>query len=590
MGDDIADDLLPADLPSSRDLLERGKARGTAIEVESSRYVRTRGFATERAWKEHARQSGVVTTYINLGYKSWTETAEAINDLNARGEKLGYSVDRVALIADRRMGLPADMRDAAIEETGLMLNSEEDWLGTGRDVDAQCEFADHNLNSPAAIENTALAMRSGITYIGNLATNSYKYPDWPDDVTRFARTVEALGMVSAHPDKFVVENYADDGFAGSFHDVATMLGWAMLQRELTENVIGVAQCQTFGSQWSDPLLKQAYALALQAIDPHKTPVSYTHGDTNSFAVDDSLNRNAAVAALDAYYTAQRELSHPTGAAVHVTPASEAIRIPTIDDLVQTLTICGEVIRRAQSSPGLVNWPEIQALRDRILEGGRRVHRRMREGLPVLGIDVDDPLKLLLGTALLGAAKLEELFAVGEPDRSYPRGFKPVVMSEVLRRLLGWRDEALARIQTHGGLPDLAGVRIITGSGDIHEYGLFVVNDLLERCGARVTTLGTSVGAAEIAKIAREAAAEAVAISTYNGMALEFGCAIRDELRDRGMTPPIFLGGRLTEDRGGEHSVDVSADLRREGIYGCASAEDMLVELRPALSRVANGDQ
>jgi methylmalonyl-CoA mutase cobalamin-binding subunit len=157
------------------------------------------------------------------------------------------------------------------------------------------------------------------------------------------------------------------------------------------------------------------------------------------------------------------------------------------------------------------------------------------------------------------------------------------VSEVARRLLAWRDDAVARISGNAGLPDLSGVKVVAASGDIHEYGLFVVTQVLGRCGATVIDLGTSVGSAELAKIAREAAADALAVSTLNGGALGFAQKIQSELAKRDIKPPLFMGGRLTETRGEEQSVDVREDLRRLGVHACDAVDDMVHEFRQVLA-------
>ncbi len=404
---------------------------------------------------------------------------------------------------------------------------------------------------------------------------------------RFSRTIQALGMISARRDLFVVENYQDDGFPGSFYDVATMLGWALFMRRVTD-LVGVDQSQTFGSQWSDPILKQAYGLALDAVNPTRVPPAVIHSDTNSIDVNNDFDRNAALVAIDAYFSASRELRNPTGSALHVTPATEAVRIPTVDDLDQSMIIGQEAIARARATPEIVDWRPIEALRDRMLDGGRQVYANMMAGLSGLGVDIDDPLQLLLATYRIGAAKLEELFHGGTPDPSYPRGFEPVVMSEVARRLLAWRDDAIARVSRAGGLPDLSGIKIVAASGDIHEYGLFVVTELLGRCGARVIDLGTSVGSAELAKVAREAAADALAVSTLNGGALHFAQNIQRELDRRRISPPLFLGGRLTETRDGGDSVDVRGDLRRLGVHPCDTVDELALGIREALAGRGRG--
>jgi methylmalonyl-CoA mutase cobalamin-binding subunit len=576
------DELLPEDLPRGSDLVKAGRDRGRLLEVPTSRYCRERGVRSEREYKAYARDNGIQTTFVNVGYETWDETADVLNELAARGRAKGYVVDRATLIVDRRMGLPPELRPTAVPETGLMFNDDAEWLATGRDVGTQCQYADHNLFSPAALLNTEAAMKAGISYIGNLSQISWGWPPWDDDVERFCRTVQALGMISAKREVFVVENYQDDGFPGSFYDVATMLGWALFLRRVTD-LVGVDQSQTFGSQWSDPVLKQAYGLALDAINDTRVPPAVIHSDTNSIDVQGDFDRNAAMVAIDLYFTATRELRYPTGAALHATPVTEAVRIPTVDDLDQSLVIGHEALRRARATPGVVDWSPIKRLRDRMLDGGRRVFANLMAGLRELGVDTDDPLQLLLATYRIGAAKLEELFHAGSPDPAYPRGFEPVVMSEVARRLLAWRDDAIRRIGHDGGLPDLSGVKVVAASGDIHEYGLFVVREVLDRCGAAVIDLGTSVGSEDLAKVSREAAADAVAVSTLNGGALGFARNIKREFAKRDISPAVFLGGRLTEARGEDNSVDVREDLRHLGVHPCDTIDDMVRKIRAELA-------
>src|SRR5207245_5565083 len=99
-------------------------------------------------------------------------------------------------------------------------------------------------------------------------------------------------------------------------------------------------------------------------------------DTNSIGVRDNFDRNATLVAVDAYFSALREVRQPTGAALHVTPVTEAVRIPTVDDLDQSLIIGQEAIARARATPGLVDWRPIERLRQQMLSGGRRAVAHM----------------------------------------------------------------------------------------------------------------------------------------------------------------------------------------------------------------------
>ena len=307
--------------------------------------------------------------------------------------------------------------------------------------------------------------------------------------------------------------------------------------------------------------------------PTGSPPGVTHGDTNSLHPWDSFDRSAVVVANDVFWTIANQLAHPTGAAVHVTPLSEPVRIPTPEDIVQSLEIGNEAERRARESLRLIDWRPVYELRDRILDGGRRVFASLLDGLAGFGVDTRDPLALLVATRRLGAASIEELYGAGEPDPSYPRGFRPIAETDTLRRLTQRRKEVLDRLAA--GRPDLRGVKVVAASSDVHEYGLYVLVSVLRELGAEVVDLGTSVDYDLIAEAASETAADAIGLSTYNGGALSLGKALMAELGRRGIDAPLFIGGRLTEDFGSRKSVDVTEDLIRLGARPCADVEQML---------------
>ncbi len=580
-------ELVPADLPDGREVVAAAKERAKSIPLGKARYVEEHGASSDREYKERCRDDGTITTYINLGYKTWDETREAIDQIVDAGKRRHFRLDRVSLIPDRRMGLPPDLREQALAETGIMMYSEKDWVGAARDTTTMQVWNDHGVGSPAAMVNVEALLRAGIGYIGSLAQFQYGYPLWDDDVAQMTGCVEAVATIAAKKaDGVVLESYVEDGFCATFHDLATFLGWNIFQRYIAETLIGAAHSQSFGSTFADPVRKQAHGLAMDAINTSRVPPSFTHGDTNTFGIEEDFDRNAVIVATDVMYTIARELKHPTGGAVHATPVSEATRIPTVEELIESLVIAGEAEQRARACPDIVNWEPIYAMRDRIVAGGRKVFANILKGLAEIGVDTEDPLQLMIATRRLGAPAIEELFHAGEPDPNYPRGFAPVEPTDTLVRLMSAKDEVLGSLRGQGDLPDLRGIRIVAASSDVHEYGLFVLVEALTACGASVTSLGTSVNSPEIAKVSVETAADAVAVSTYNGMALSLGRQIRDTLADQGIQPLIFLGGRLNEDIGEDEGVDVRPMLRDEGINPCDSVGEMTELLRRELAAKA----
>src|ERR1700722_3314748 len=108
--------LLPDDLPDGMDLVRAGRRHAAQIPEVQLRYARERAVASDRAYKEHCRGSGVLTTYIKLGLTPWAKTRGVRPCFQARRRDLGYVLHRGSLIPDRRMGLPPDLRERALGE------------------------------------------------------------------------------------------------------------------------------------------------------------------------------------------------------------------------------------------------------------------------------------------------------------------------------------------------------------------------------------------------------------------------------------------------------------------------------------------
>jgi methylmalonyl-CoA mutase cobalamin-binding subunit len=431
--------------------------------------------------------------------------------------------------------------------------------------------------------NACAAIEAGVSYVGNLSQQAYGYPGWSSDVEQMANTVTAIAVIAAQRDAGVVlDSYIDDGYCASFHDAATSLGWCLLHRRIAEELIGAAYSPSYGSTFADPTLKAAFGLALDRINTSRVPPSLVHGDTNSLDPSYSLDRHAANVTTDVFFTVANELAHPTGAAVHATPVTEPIRIPTVGDIIQSLELANEAERRARDAVGLIDWTPVYAVRDRIVEGGQRVYANILRGLAEMGVDVDDALQLLVATKRLGAARIEELWHAGEPADS-PRGFHPVVQTDTLARAETRRREVMEQVLASGRDPNLGSLKLVAASSDIHEYGLHVVVSVLRKLGCEVVDLGTSVDNEIIAAAAAETAADAVALSTYNGGALTVTEDLIGRLRARELGCALVVGGRLTQDFGPSKSVDVSSHIRDAGAHPCRSVPEMVPVLRQLAS-------
>ena len=90
----------------------------------------------------------------------------------------------------------------------------------------------------------------------------------------------------------------------------------------------------------------------------------------------------------------------------------------------------------------------------------------------------------------------------------------------------------------------------------------------------------------IAAAAAETAADAVALSTYNGAALRVAEDLVERLGKRDLQAAVFVGGRLTQDLGPSKSVDVSGHISALGAWPCDSVPQMVNQLRELASSQA----
>ena len=567
--------LLPRDLPDGRELLEEGRRVGDGLTVGVSLLCEQHGVRSEVAYRQKMLDSGRIMTCMNIGLQTWSETARALECIHAETERRGFRIDRYQLNLDRRMGLPPALWDQVAKETGPTLESAEDWRATSGTVPIQPHLGDMMIGSPMSLENARRALEAGVNYIGNMSQFSWKYPAWPgDDVQQVAETVKALGlMASKVDDDAMLHSYLDDGYGALFKDYCSYVGWALLERYIINDVIGARVAIAYGGLTHHPATKAAMILALEAIKPAGTFNPFYHGNTTAYS--DDTDANFAVLSLDVLYMMLAQLHSRSGTPALAVPVTESLRAPSWEEIVQAHTVARRIARDAERLMEAVNWPHIEALRDQLIAGGRRFFENVLEGLTDLGVDIEDPMALLLALRRLGGAEIENRFGIGELPRSSAELYQPVIPTDTFQDFLGRRDQVRREFAAVHH-PVSEGVRLVVGSTDIHEYAMLLVIDALQALGIDPILAGTSVDPDEFADLALEAGATAILVSTHNGMALTYAEQLLREMSLRRLAIPIAMGGTLNQDiEGGSTPVDVSDRLTELGVRVCTNVTDVL---------------
>ena len=239
---------------------------------------------------------------------------------------------------------------------------------------------------------------------------------------------------------------------------------------------------------------------------------------------------------------------------------------------------GRLVELAEGWRTLVDPAPADRVADALVEGGTRFRDAVLRGLAAKGIDVGDPFRLLLALRRIGGARLESRFGPGREDDGQPRGREPVVPATTFVELRHLAQACAAGVEPAARAAiAAAGLTVVTATTDVHEHGKTVVDLTLSALGVAVVEGGISTDADDLAALAAEAGADAVAVSTYNGLALRYLRELRAALDARGCAAPVLIGGRLNEIPEGSNSslpMDVTDELDDEGALVCRSIEEL----------------
>jgi methylmalonyl-CoA mutase cobalamin-binding subunit len=575
--------LIPRDLPDGRALLDEGARIGSETTVGLSLLCEQQSVRSELEYKQKMRADARLMTTMNIGLQTWSETARALELIHGETERRGFRIDRYQMQLDRRMGVPLESRRRAAKETGPMLESEADWLATTRTVPIQPGLGDMMIGSPMSVQNARNALAAGVTYIGNMCQFAWKFPSWSgSDVDQVVEMVKALGlMASKSDDGATMQSYLDDGFPAQFRDYCSYVGWAMFERYILNDVIGARLAISYGGLTHDPVVKTAMSMALESITPAGTCNPFYHCNTTAYTVD--LDRNFGTLGVDMLYLLTAQARMNSGAAVLPIPVTEATRIPSPAEIVQVHAISRRIAEYAPALVDFVDWPRFDAIRDRLLDGGRRFRDNLLTGLQDAGIDMRDPLQMLLAVRRLGAGEIERRFGGAAASPGSDDDPSPLIPTDTYRDFLADQREVAERFAGRS-LPRSGAQHIIVASTDVHEFGMTIVAEALRALGIEPIIAGTSVDPDELSDLSLEAGATALLVSTHNGMALTYAEQLLTELQARGLSVPVLFGGRLNQDfEASETPLDVRADLIRLGIHVCDGVDDILGVLTVTLN-------
>lgn len=535
------------------------------VTIGKTLFMEKYGVSSEREYKERMMKNGHVMKHSAVGLNTWQATEEGIRRIYNELNDNGSYIDRYGACMDWVMGVPEEYRDRMQEGSGLVLRSDEEWARLGQVAPVQPHTGDHMIGSLNSVTNTKLALKAGVTTIGNFSHYyTYEYPGLDMEEYRTNDMCTAIGVMAALADKgTIIHSNLDDGFGSQFHDLANLVGYAKLERYVCEELLGARVGHCFGNLFNDPIVRIIFNSAMGKINTYNTPGSMVYGNTIDFGYN--MPRNFGNLTSYAMADALAQMISPSGHAITPIPITEAIRTPSIDEIIEAHNTVDMAIEQAGNYKEAMDMSYIEAESDLLVACGNVFFERVINGLDDSNIDINHPGEVLAALKAVGATQLETNFGVGKQEIGAMRGRVPVRPTSIVKEMTKWQDDIMEGLT---GLEDqpLKGANVIVGATDVHEFGKDLLKNVLDKAGAEVFDLGTNVAVEEVGDAVIETGSRAVAISTYNGIAYSFGKELMKSLKALGIDVPVLMGGRLNEPMdGSDNPVDVDDRLAAMGI-------------------------
>jgi len=557
-------DILPEpELPDAGELLANGRVLARDWQVGPSAFLSHHKLASEAEFKRQSIFSDRIMQHAQIGWRSLSKSRDAWARIYEQCANKNVSLERYGICLDWSMGVLKDLRENAMRGTGLLLDGPEDFAELTNAAPVAAHFGDFVLGFPAAVENTCAALAAGSTSIGNLGQYfTFRLHGHSNDITCTSATLTALGMIAAQPVQILVHSNLDDGFAALFADLASIMGAVLLERHIGA-LIGVSVSHCWGHHFADPVRRLAFHLALAEVAAD-TPGTMIYGNTTSYRG----TRDENYASLASYLCIDIAGQHiaPTGHAINPVPVTENERIPDVEEIIGAQLFAATLVQHQARHIPLLEMSRARALAKRIVRGGQAFYDNAIRGLARAGIDTDNPFEMLLAIRRLGGRRMEQMFAAThDPVVSDIKEEVAEMASAHLLRIAPDNRASLARLKP----------RIVTATTDVHEHGKLVLDEVLAQAGATLIDGGTSAEPQHLASLAMENNADAIALSTYNGIALNYYNQLRQCLGNR---IPVLIGGRLNQIPDASNTslpVDVGEQLAAAGAIVCHEIEDAI---------------
>jgi methylmalonyl-CoA mutase cobalamin-binding subunit len=389
------------------------------------------------------------------------------------------------------------------------------------------------------LANTIQALRVGCTTIGNLSQFfTFEAPGWRDTRATATQTFQAIALLAEFEScGMMLHSYLEDGYGALFRHCSTLAAWAMLECYIVEELMGARLSHCIGGLTSDPVKRAGWVLALKRIHNQDHVGSMIYGDTISFGRE--FEKNRAVTAEYLQWDILTQLYSPSGHAVLPLPVTEAIRIPSAEEIIEAQLFGRQVELAAKRLLPHVDFSAAESFAECICRQGQSVFENALSGLGEIGVDTRNPLQLLYVLKKMGPQRFENEFSNQSSSVDSPLTDMYSLSQSVV-------DDYRPMFADAGLRAKVADKCFVVASTDVHEHAAGALAQLLSEAGAQVVNLGAEQNPQDLIDAIRDHAADALMLSTHNGMALEYAKQLKHHLDGASLSLPVIIGGVLNQ--------------------------------------------
>ena len=247
--------------------IQQAREEAQAIQIPRSSWCEAEGFVSEKAYKSVMASKGGIMYHTHFCFPDRESMQRDMPALQEQLEKQGLVLDRFGVSLDPSMALPAELRRRSGEKAGLYLETQEDWNELASYSFSQPHLGDNMIGSPASYDSCCKALRAGITTMGNISQFfGWDYPEFQDVEARTRSTVMAIAAMGAHTeDGVLIHSNLDDGYGDKCADMGQLIGMALLEKYIAEDLLGAKVAHSFGDMFHSPYKRLVFLSALKQI-------------------------------------------------------------------------------------------------------------------------------------------------------------------------------------------------------------------------------------------------------------------------------------------------------------------------------------